>query len=454
MRFEYFIGWRYMLARSQVKFISVISLISISGVAVGVMSLIVVISVMNGFDRDLRERILGTKSHMVINDFYGITNYMELAKEIEREPNVVAAAPSVIGQGMLKYYNAALGVVAKGLDPNMEDRVTRLRENIVAGSDELLVEDVQKAQARVTDPSRTVETVPIGEIKPHYSGIILGKEVAKQLFGLTTPPEDNHKEIEKEMLRSVIGKRLKFISFAEEDTPAGRVPRTETLEVAGVFDSGLYDYDMSLVFLALPTAQRLYDRKDKAMQIEMRLKDLNKVDETAVLLQQRLQDRFDRLYGFVTWKEMNSVFFRALEIEKLAMFVILVLIVLVAAFNIASTLIMVVMEKTKEIGILMSMGAKPGSIMRIFLFEGGVVASVGTLLGSIAGVLICLFLRVYEIKMPGGGNIYYIERLPVQMLASDFIIIIGTTILVSLLAAIYPAWQASRLVPTEALRYE
>lgn len=454
MRFEYFIGWRYMLARSQVKFISVISLISIGGVSVGVMSLIVVISVMNGFDRDLRERILGTKSHLVINDFYGIANYRDLIEEVEKEANVVAAAPSVIGQGMLKHYNAALGVVAKGLDPDLENQVTRIRDNIVAGDDELLREDVRKARARIADPSREVDLISISSVIPSYSGIILGKEVAKSLFGLSAPPGDNHKEVEREMLRSVIGKRVKFISFAEEDTPAGRVPRTETLEVSGIFDSGLYDYDMSLVFLALPTAQRLYDRKDRAMQIEMRLKDLNKVDDTAILLQERLQDRFDRLYGLVTWKEMNSVFFRALEIEKLAMFIILVLIVLVAAFNIASTLIMVVMEKTKEIGILMSMGAKPSSIMKIFLFEGGVVASVGTLLGSIAGVAICLLLRVYEIKMPGGGNIYYIERLPVQMLVSDFLIIIGTTILVSLVAAIYPAWQASRLVPTEALRYE
>jgi len=434
------------------KFISLITLISVAGVALGVMSLIVVISVMNGFDKGLREKILGTKSHLVIEDYYGIDAYKEVVEEVVKDPNVVGASPVILGQGLLRYGNTAFGVGVKGIDPDLEEGVTKLGEIIMVGSLDPLSEESRKAKSSQIESATAPSLVSISSLDPTYGGIILGKEVARNLFGIFT--DRKSKDYEKRLMTAIIGKKVKFTSPVEEDTPAGRVPRSEPLEVAGVFDSGLYDYDATLVYISLPSAQRLYDRQGKASQIEMRLGDLNLVDDVASRLEERLDNRFGISFYMRTWKQMNQVFFRALQIEKFAMFIILVLIILVAAFNIGSTLIMVVMEKTKDIGILMSMGAKRRSIMAIFCLEGGVVGFFGTLFGSIAGIAICAFIKIYKIPVPGGGDIYYFDTLPVQMLYSDFFLIVFTTMAICFLASIYPAWQASRLIPTEALRYE
>ena len=445
MKYELFIAWRYLLAKRKVGFISLITFISIGGVAIGVMSLIVVISVMNGFDKDLREKILGTKSHLVLEQHSGMADYRELIEKVREDANVAAAAPVILGQGMLKSRSVAFGVAVKGVDPELEDTVTSLRDNIPIGSLDVLIDEMREADDKLQ------QSVSIFSVTPTFGGIILGKEVAKNLFNVSSFKD---KEFERQMLRNYLGRKVKFTSPVEQDTPAGRVPRVETLQVVGIFESGLYDYDATLVFMSLPTTQRLYDRHDTVPRVEMRLQDLNAVEETAERLNSLLLQEFNRNYYFTTWKEMNQVFFRALQIEKLAMFIILVLIILVAAFNIASTLIMVVMEKTKDIGILLSMGARRRSIMSIFLLEGAAVGLDGVLIGSLVGVGVCEFLEVYKIDMPGGGGIYYIDTLPVQMLLSDFSLIVITALGVCLLGSLYPAWRASRLVPTEALRYE
>lgn len=443
MRYEFFIGWRYLKAKTKMAFIPIITFISVAGVAVGVMALVVVISVMNGFDTDLREKILGNQSHLLIESVYGMPEYADIIEEVEKHPGVRAAAPVHIGHAMIRTSDTAVGVRVKGLEPEYEVRVTDIDKNLMLGSLELL-------RSQLGSPADATGGLMLGRISKPLPGVVLGKELAKRLFQINV----YDRNAEAAILSSVLGEHLEIISPLEENSPLGRRWRSSTHQVAGIFDSGFAEFDSNYALIGMDSARYLFNLQNGPTRIELHLE---KIDQAAIIADQlfeRLKERFGRMFVFTTWMQMNEVFFAALKIEKIAMFVILVLIVLVAAFNIASTLLMVVMEKTRDIGVLRSIGASRRGIMSIFIIEGTVIGVLGTLIGLVAGIAICIFLENYGLDLPGHGSIYYIDKLPVEMRVSDILLVMVLAFFTCLGSSVYPAWQAARLIPVQALRYE
>jgi len=417
MRYEWFIGLRYLKAKRKQTFISIITVISIAGVTLGVMALIVVLAVMNGFEKNLKEKILGTYAHIIVLKAgqEGLDHYEEAAKKVDAVKGVVSAAPFILSQVMLSSASNVSGVVLKGIDPNLVGKVTDLASNLKAGS----LQDLQKGRDNV-------------------AGIILGVELAKHL-GVS------------------MNDTLQVISPLGNMTPMGMMPKMRRFAVVGIFQSGMYEYDNSLAYISIPVAQKFFDMGDRVTGIEIKTGDIYRVKEIAKEIRRSLG------FPFWTkdWMEMNRNLFSALRLEKIAMFIILVLIVLVAAFNIISTLIMVVMEKNKDIAILKSMGASSRGIMRIFLIEGLVIGVVGTFLGAVFGLLAAFNLEkitdfvehLFGFKILS-SDVYYIDKLPSQVNPLDVTLILVTAISISLVATIYPSWRASKLDPAEALRYE
>lgn len=394
MRFELTVSLRYLLAKRREKFISIISLISVFGVAVGVCALIVVIGVMTGFDNDLRDKIVGTNSHLVIEKDGGIRDAQAVIKDIKMIPHVVSASAFLDGQAFVKSKDEIHSVIVKGIVPEEEAKVTRVGEYLKKGV--------------------------ISDLKG--DGIIIGSEMAERF---------NLKLGDPVSLSSPIGITVK------------------DFKVVGIFNTGMYDYDLNLAFIDLKEAQGLFDAEGMAGGIEVKIDDVYLARDLRTAIQKRLGFPF----WVRTWMDLNKNLFAALKLEKLAMFVILALIVIVACFNIVSTLIMVVMEKTKDIGILKSIGATNGSIMAIFTLEGFLIGAIGTLLGVAGGLGLSYLLEKYQfIQLP--RDIYYIDRFPVDVQAGDTLVIVAAALLISLLSCIYPAWQASRLNPVDALRYE
>jgi len=415
--YEVFVGLRYLKAKRKQSFISIITFISIAGISVGVMALIVVLAVMTGFQEDLRDKILGTNSHIVITQYSkGMDDFESVVKKVKDHPQVEAVTPFIYSQVMLTSEQNVSGVVVRGIDPGREGKVTRLAENMREGS----LDDLLKEEDGVAP------------------GIVIGKELSG-------------------MLGVFYGQELNIVSPLGNMTPMGMVPRMKKFRVVGIFDSGMYEYDTSLAYISLGNAQAFFNMGDRVTGVEIRVSDFFKAGETAVQLREKIG--FD--YFVRDWMEMNRNIFSALKLEKTVMFIILLLIILVASFNIISTLIMVVMEKGKDIAILKSMGATSGGILRIFLIEGMVIGIVGTLLGGLSGVLLALNLEEvvgsmekafgFQVLSP---DIYYLDRLPSHVNFIDVSIIMATAVLISLLATIYPAWQASRMAPADALRYE
>ena len=403
MSFEFFIGRRYLRAKRKQVFISLITLLSVAGVTVGVMALIVVIAVMTGFEADLKNRILGVESHLVVLRHGLFTDHRPVLEKIEEEPGVEAATPFVYSQVMLRSANGASGAVLRGIDPESAGRVIR---NI----DPELMD--QLADSRETGPT-----------------IVLGKELARSL-GV------------------VKGDSIYVISPRGFLSPAGHVPAMKRFAVSGVFSSGMYEYDGTLAYVHIAEAQRLLRMGEAVTGIEIRLDDIYLADRIGNKIAEKLG------FPFWTrdWMQMNRNLFSALKLEKTVMFIILVLIVLVAAFNIASTLIMMVMEKTRDIAILKAMGAKNKSIRRIFVFNGMIIGAVGTALGVTLGFLACFLLDRYKfIELP--GDVYYITTLPVRLEMLDVAVIAAAALVICFLATLYPARQAARMDPVEALRY-
>jgi len=417
MRYEWFIGLRYLKAKRKQTFISIITVISIAGVTLGVMALIVVLAVMNGFEKNLKEKILGTYAHIIVLKAgqEGLDHYEEVVKKVDTVRGVVSAAPFILSQVMLSSASSVSGVVLKGIDPNLAGKVTDLASNLKAGH----LQDLEKG-------------------RDNLAGIILGVELAKHL-GVS------------------MNDTLQVISPLGNMTPMGMMPKMRRFAVVGIFQSGMYEYDNTLAYISIPIAQKFFDMGDRVTGIEIKTGDLYRVKEFAKEIR--------RLLGFPfwtkDWMEMNRNLFSALRLEKIAMFIILVLIVLVAAFNIISTLIMVVMEKNKDIAILKSMGASSRGIMRIFLIEGLVIGVVGTFLGAVFGLLAAFNLEkitdfvehLFGFKILS-SDVYYIDKLPSQVNPLDVTLILVTAITISLVATIYPSWRASKLDPAEALRYE
>jgi lipoprotein-releasing system permease protein len=411
VNFEWFVCLRYLKAKRKHGFISLISLISIAGVMVGVMALIVVLAVMTGFTSEFRDKILGINSHVVVQDYTGnISDYEQVAATVRAVEGVSGVTPYLYSQAMITSGEGGTGAVLRGLDPATAQGVLNLKKNLRAGS----LADLSPG------PDDGARRLP---------GIILGKELAVQLHVSTHD-------------------RVRLISASGPLTPMGVMPKVSTCQVVGIFETGMYEYDSALAYVSLETAQRFFDLPGAVHGLEVKTTDLNQADQVAKRIEQALGPN----YFAKDWMRMNRNIFSALALEKTALSVIMALVVMVAAFNIVSTLIMVVMEKNKDIAILKSMGATSASIMRIFIYEGLIIGLVGTFLGVLGGLGLCAILSRYQfIKLP---DVYPISTLPVLVLPSDVILIALSATVITLVATLYPSWQAAKIDPAVALRYE
>jgi lipoprotein-releasing system permease protein len=416
MPFELFIGLRYLKAKRKSTFISLITLISVAGVALGVMALIIVLAVMTGFEEDLKDKILGTNAHIVVlNGAGAVEDYQQLLKKVQGIDGVIAATPFIYNQVMLSSGRNVSGVVLRGIDVRSDAQVTNLHKSIVEGSLQTLDQG--------------------GAEKP---SLVIGKELAKNL-GL------------------FLGDTVDVISPMGNITPFGMMPKMRRFRIAGIFNTGMFEYDSTLAYVSLAEAQQFLGLGDVVTGIQLKVRDVYQTGELAKVINRELGPPF---YAR-DWMQMNKNILFALKTEKSVMFIILTLIVLVAAFGIASTLFMVVMEKTRDIAILKSMGATSRSIMRIFVFEGVIIGVFGTAIGVLSGLLIALNLEpIVSVVQKVTGfelfskDIYYLDHFPSQVIPSDVILISITAVLISLAATLYPAWAASRMSPAEALRYE
>jgi lipoprotein-releasing system permease protein len=410
MSFEYFIGGRYLRAKQKETFISLITILSVAGVTVGVMALIVVIAVMAGFESDLKQRILGVESHIVLMRHDGsFSGYKKISKQINGLQGVEAATPFIYSQIMLRSSTGVSGAVLRGIDPESASSVIKILKNSV-------LQNLKQIQRE-------------GDSKTFVPGIILGKELARNLGVLK-------------------GDAVYLISSRGMISPIGYLPAMKRFEVAGIFESGMYEYDGSLAYIDLKDAQKILNMKGSVTGIEVRVDDIYNARNIA----KEIVSELGFPYWARDWMRMNHNLFSALKLEKTVMFIILALIVLVAAFNIASTLIMMVMGKTKDIAILKAMGAMDSSIRKIFIYKGMIIGAVGTSLGVCLGFIICKLLEKYKfIQLP--GDVYYISTLPVRLETLDVFMIASAAMVICFLATLYPASQASKLNPIEAIRY-
>ncbi len=417
MRYELFVGFRYLKARRGQRFLSLITWISIGGVALGVMALLVVLAVMSGFERDLRAKILGVNAHIWVMKFgdKGLDDPDRVLREIRATPGVVAAVPFTFHQVMLSTPRTAAGAVLRGIDLAEAAAVLDLPRAIK--------ETDPRTLAR--EPGRGGEALRLAP-----DGILLGRTLAANL-GVRAG--------DSVMVLSPQGTML---------TPFGLAPRLRPFTVGGVFDVGMHEYDAGLAVVNLATAQRLFQMGAAVSGVEVKVDDLDRAAATA----RAIQSRLGFPYSTRDWLQMNRNLWAALQLEKLAMFVILLFIVMVAAFNIVSTLTMGVMDKGEAIGILKSMGATGRGIMRIFMVQGVVIGAVGTLVGALLGGAICYLQGTYQIVQLK-GDVYFLSVLPIQVKPWDVAWVVAASLGLSFLATLYPSWKAARLDPVAAIRH-
>jgi len=416
MNYELFIGLRYLRARRRETFISLITLISVLGVMIGVMTLNIVMAVMTGFEETLRDRLLGINAHVsLVKAGDQLRDYRQLLERVSKEPGVVGAAPTIYGQVMLTSGSRVAGVVVRGIDAERVNRVVDLQRYLKEGS----LQGLNTQHALQVD-DRTV----------FLPGIILGERLANQLGVF-------------------LGSPVQVVSPLGSATAIGVIPKLKRFVVTGLLKTGMSEIDSSLVLMGLEEAQKFFELSGAITNIEIRVNDVNRSREIADQLQRRLG------FPYLTedWTRLWPNLFSALELEKTVYFLVLLLMVLIGAFNIVSTLVMVVMEKKKDIAILRSMGATRQSIRRIFLFKGCVIGTVGTSLGVLLGYVICLLIDRYQfIRLPDG--VFLISTVPVRMDLGNFVLVAVASFFVCLLASIYPARQAAKLDPVEIIRYE
>ncbi len=411
--FELLIGLRYTHAKRRNHFISFISIVSMAGIALGVMALIVVLSVMNGFQEELRARILGVAAHLEISGPADrLADWRGVLAQAQQNKEVLSGAPYVNAQGMLANGDMVRGAVIRGVLPELESQVADFAQHMKAGK--------------------------LADLKPGDFGIVLGAELAR---ALNVYPGD----------------KLVLLTPQGNITPAGVMPRVKQFTVAGIFEAGMFEYDSGLALIHLQDAQKLLRLGNDVSGVRLKLGELFR----APLVTRELSQSLSGHYYLTDWTQSHANFFRAVAIEKRMMFLILLLIVAVAAFNIVSTLVMAVTDKQSDIAILRTLGARPASIMTIFIVQGAFIGVFGTLLGVASGVLLALNVEtvVPFIERLAGmdlfpADVYYISQLPSKLVWGDVGIIGGVSLLISLVATLYPSWRASRINPAEALRYE
>ena len=409
MSFEFFVARRYLFSKQKQAFIYVISLMSVLGVALGVAALVVVLGVYNGLTTDMREKILGANAHGVVLSSLpdGFSLDPEVMDRILDTPGVRGATPFIYSEVMLSAGTGVKGLILRGIDPIGAPKVLSMLQTIKRGS----VADL----ASKTSPP----------------GIILGEELTKRL-GLA------------------LGSRINLLSPSGQRSSTGFQPRIRPFTVVGIFKTGMYEYDSSMAFLSLSACRDLLGlAPDYLSGMEITVEDLFRADEVTAALNERVGYRF---YAR-SWMDMNANLFAALKLEKIGMFILLAMVVLIGSFSIVATLVMLVMEKTKDIAVMMSMGATRGMIRRIFMYQGLMIGFVGTMLGYALGLSVGYLLKKYQfIKLP--ENVYTLDHLPIIITVPDVLIIGASAMLLCFLSTLYPARQASRLKPAEALRYE
>jgi lipoprotein-releasing system permease protein len=427
MSYEFAISLRYLKSRRRQTFISLISFISVGGVAVGVMVLIVVLAVMSGFETSLKEKILGMNSHIWIlpQTTRLITDYRDIIARTRRIPHVTRATPFTTNEVMLMADGRVAGAIVRGIDPNDREHLADLKRYF-DGSD--------LSHLFTPTTSETSGSAPTASSR----GIVLGSELASNL--LVIPGQT-----------VVVNSPLGVL------TPAGILPNVRRFVVTKTFKTGMYEYDAKLALMALPEAQAFFDLGNAVHGIEVKIDDIYRVRDVS----QAIRNALGPDYWTQDWTQMNRNLFAALRQEKVIMFIILVLIILVAAFNIVSTLVMMVMEKQADIAILKAIGARRSSIRKIFMLEGLIIGITGTILGALGGLVFTWNLQPiagFVERLLGiqffPPDVYFIDQLPAQLNVLDICLIILTALVVSFLATIYPAWNASRLDPVVALRYE
>jgi len=421
--YEIFVGLRYLRAKRRNRTISLNTVVSIAGITLGVAALIGTVGIMTGFKEDIQAKILGTTAHIIVQDRIkdSMSDYDPVTKQVATVPGVVAATPFVLKQVLLTTQTGVQGIVIRGIDPQREGMVTELAKNLSTGQLADLSRPVKVRQSPVDDPtSPAVETE-----KP---GIILGKELALRLGVF-------------------VGDTVNVVSPVGPISAIGMVPKIRTFALVALFQSGMYEYDSSLAYIDLAEAQKFFSMGQTVTGIEIKVTDVFRAAETAHSVEQSL----GFAYGARDWMQMNRNLFSALKLEKTMMFLLLVLITIVASFNIISTLTMIVTEKQKEIAILKAMGATRKSIRRIFMLNGLIIGLSGTAIGIPLGYAFLWLIQTFWTFDP---TVYYISRIPVHVQAMDVFLVAGSAIVISFVATVYPSLQAAKLEPVAALRYE
>ncbi|TLY26702.1 MAG: lipoprotein-releasing ABC transporter permease subunit [Nitrospirae bacterium] len=421
--YEIFVGLRYLRAKRRNRTISLNTMVSIAGITLGVAALIGTVGIMTGFKEDIQAKILGTTAHIIVQDRMkdSMSDYDPVTKQVATVPGVVAATPFVLKQVLLTTQTGVQGIVIRGIDPQREGTVTELAKNLLTGQ----LADLSRP-VKVKQPNAENPTAPA--VETEKPGIILGKELALRLGVF-------------------VGDTINVVSPVGPISAIGMVPKIRTFALVGLFQSGMYEYDSSLAYIDLAEAQKFFNMGQTVSGIEIKVTDVFHAAETARSVEQSL----GFAYGARDWMQMNRNLFSALKLEKTMMFLLLVLITIVASFNIVSTLTMIVTEKQKEIAILKAMGATRKSIRRIFMLNGLIIGLSGTAIGIPLGYAFLWLIQTFWTFDP---TVYYISRIPVHVQAMDVFLVAGSAIVISFAATVYPSLQAAKLAPVAALRYE